>query len=61
VGSSIKAERRQPGQVILNKLNTNSTYPTDMNYWTPLYKNDNEEESKEEKINMLQQFLEVVQ
>jgi hypothetical protein len=32
-----------------------------MNYWTPLYKNNNEEESKEEKINILQQTIEVVQ
>jgi hypothetical protein len=32
-----------------------------MNYWTPLYKNNNKEESKEEKINMLQQTIEVVQ
>jgi hypothetical protein len=47
--------------VISNKLNTNITYPTDMNYWTPLYKNNDEEESKEEKINMLQQKIEVVQ
>jgi hypothetical protein len=32
-----------------------------MNYWTPLYKNNDKEESKEEKINMLQQTIEVVQ
>jgi hypothetical protein len=61
VGSSIETEMRQPGQVISNKLNTNITYPTDMNYWTPLYENNDEEESKEEKINMLQQTIEVVQ
>ncbi len=47
--------------MISNKLNTNITYPTDMNYWTALYKNDDKEESKEEKINMLQQSIEVVQ
>ncbi len=47
--------------MISNKLNTNITYPTDMNYWTPLYENNDEEESKEEKINMLQQTIEVVQ
>jgi hypothetical protein len=32
-----------------------------MNYWTPLYKNNDKEESKEEKINMLQQSIEVAQ
>ncbi len=47
--------------MISNKLNTNITFPTDMNYWTPLYENNDEEESKEEKINMLQQTIEVVQ
>ncbi len=47
--------------MISNKLNMNITYPTDTNYWTPLYKHDDEEESKEEKINMLQQSIEVVQ
>ena len=57
----METETWQPGQVISNKLNTNITYPTDMNYWTPLYENNDEEESKEEKINMLQQTIEVVQ
>ncbi len=32
-----------------------------MNYWTPLYENNDKEELKEEKINMLQQTIEVVQ
>jgi hypothetical protein len=52
---------RQSRKVISNKLNTNITYPTVTNYWTPLYKNDDEEELTEEKINMLQQSIEVVQ
>jgi hypothetical protein len=45
----------QPGKVITNKPNTNITYPAVTNHWTPLYKNDREEESKEEEIHMLLQ------
>jgi hypothetical protein len=54
VGSSIESETWQPGKVIANKLNTNITYPAATNYWTPLYKNDDKEEPKEE-IQKLQQ------
>jgi hypothetical protein len=39
----------------MNKLNKNITYPAVTNYWTPLYKNDKKEESKEEEIHLLQQ------
>jgi hypothetical protein len=47
MGSTIETETWQPGKVIPNKLNTNITYLAVANYWTPLYKNNKEEEMKE--------------
>jgi hypothetical protein len=44
----------QPGKVIPYKLNMNITYLAVTNYWTPLYKNDKEEETKENKIHIMQ-------
>ena len=41
--------------MITNKLNTNITYPAVTNCWTPLYEHNEEDETKEEKIHMLQQ------
>jgi hypothetical protein len=41
--------------VVPNKLNTNITYPAVTNYWTPLYKNNEEEETKETEIHIVQQ------
>ena len=39
--------------MILNKLNKNITYPAVTNYWTPLYKiDDDKPTTKEEEINM---------
>jgi hypothetical protein len=54
MGSTIETETWQPGKVIPNKLNTNITYLTVTNYWTPLYKNNKEEETKENEIHIMQ-------
>ncbi len=55
MGSSIESETWQPGKVKTSKLNMNISYPAVMNYWTPLYENNKEEELEQEEINILQQ------
>ncbi len=55
MGSPVETETWQPGQVILNKLNKNITYPDVTNYWTPLYEMEEDKPTtKEEEINMTQ-------